>query len=178
MTHPKPLLVVMGVSGSGKTTVGEMLAERLAVPFEDADALHPEANVEKMAAGIALTDSDRAPWLAVVGSHLAAARDTGLVIACSALKRSYRRAILAAEPRARFVYLAGSLELVRGRLVHRFGHFMPASLLDSQFAALEPLGDDEPGLTVELRAAEAPAELVTRAIALLQAGDATPPGDV
>jgi carbohydrate kinase (thermoresistant glucokinase family) len=178
MTHPKPLLVVMGVSGSGKTTVGQLLADRLAVPFEDADSLHPAVNVEKMAAGIALTDEDREPWLAVVGSHLAAAGTAGLVMACSALKRSYRRAILAAEPGARFVCLEGARDLIQGRLANRYGHFMPASLLDSQFAALEPLGDDEPGVTVELRSDEAPDELVTRAIALLHAGDAAPPRDV
>jgi carbohydrate kinase (thermoresistant glucokinase family) len=178
MTQAKPLLVVMGVSGSGKTTVGELLADRLAVPFEDADGLHPAANIEKMAAGIALTDVEREPWLAVVGSHLAGAEHTGLVVACSALKRSYRRAILSAEPRARFVYLDGSIELIRARLELRYGHFMPASLLVSQLATLEPLGDDEPGITVGLRADESPAELVTRTIARLEAGDATPAVDV
>jgi carbohydrate kinase (thermoresistant glucokinase family) len=178
MTQPKPLLVVMGVSGSGKTTVGQLLAARLGLPFEDADSLHPAANIEKMAAGIALTDEDREPWLALVGSHFAAAEDTGLVVACSALKRSYRKAILAAEPLVRFVHLAGSIELIQRRLGHRHGHFMPASLLISQFSTLEPLGADEPGVTVDLRADESPAELVTRAIAQAEAGDATPAVDV
>lgn len=144
----KPLIVVAGVSGSGKSTVGVLLAESLDVPFADADDLHPEANVRKMAAGHPLDDEDRRPWLRRVGETLAAAEGTGLVIACSALKRSYREAILAAEPRARFVLLDGSRELLEQRMTHRHGHFMPASLLDSQLATLEPLAGDEPGITV------------------------------
>lgn len=145
----KPLLVLMGVSGSGKTTVGIALAAALGVPFRDADDLHPAANVAKMAAGHALTDDDRMPWLALVGAELAAAPD-GLVIACSALKRMYREAILAAAPVTRFVLLEGSRELLESRVQHRHGHFMPASLLDSQLATLEPLAADEPGVTVSL----------------------------
>ncbi len=145
----KPLLVVMGVSGSGKTTVGIGLAAALGVPFRDADDLHPAANVAKMAAGIALTDVDRMPWLALVGAELAAAPD-GLVIACSALKRMYRRAILAAAPAVRFVFLDGSRELLESRVQFRRGHFMPASLLASQLATLEPLALEEPGVTVPL----------------------------
>ncbi|MES2094461.1 MAG: gluconokinase [Actinomycetota bacterium] len=144
-----PLLVVMGVSGSGKTTVGIALAAALGVPFQDADDLHPAANVAKMAAGIALTDADRMPWLALVGAELAAAPE-GLVIACSALKRVYRQAILAAAPSTRFVFLDGSRELLESRVQHRRGHFMPASLLASQLAALEPLARDEPGERVSL----------------------------
>jgi gluconokinase len=145
-----PLIVVMGVSGSGKSTVGALLAEQLGVPFEDADALHPAANVAKMAAGIPLTDVDRWPWLALVGQALHAASRTGLVVACSALKRAYRDAILAEAPAVRFVYLHGSRELLAQRLGHREGHFMPASLLDSQLATLEPLEPDEPGITVDI----------------------------
>lgn len=145
----RPLLVVMGVSGSGKSTIGSLLAERLGIPFQDADDLHPAANVAKMAAGHPLTDDDRMPWLAGVGGELAAATD-GLVIACSALKRSYRRVILAAAPATRFVFLEGSRELLESRVQHRSGHFMPASLLDSQLATLEPLDADEPGVTVRL----------------------------
>lgn len=145
----RPLLVVMGVSGCGKTTVGIALAASLGVPFRDADDLHPAANVAKMAAGIALTDDDRMPWLALVGSALAAAPD-GLVIACSALKRVYRQAILAAAPSARFVFLDGSRGLLESRVKHREGHFMPASLLDSQLATLEPLAAHEPGVRVSL----------------------------
>ena len=144
-----PLIVVMGVSGSGKTTVGIALAAALGLPFQDADDLHPAANVAKMASGHALTDDDRMPWLALVGAELAAAPE-GLVIACSALKKVYRRAILAAAPSTRFVFLDGSRELLESRVQHRHGHFMPASLLDSQLATLEPLEPDEPGVRISL----------------------------
>ncbi|MEP6482439.1 MAG: gluconokinase [Rhodoglobus sp.] len=145
-----PLLVVMGVSGSGKSTVGVLIAQRLGVPFVDADDLHPAANVAKMAAGIPLTDDDRWPWLASVGMALHAASATGLVMACSALKREYRQAILAEAPGVRFVYLEGSPALLAERMGHREGHFMPASLLASQLATLEPLAADEPGVTVSI----------------------------
>ena len=145
----KPLLVVMGVSGSGKTTVGVALAAALGVPFRDADELHPVANVAKMAAGIALTDDDRMPWLALVSAELALAPD-GLVIACSALKQAYRAAILAAAPSVSFVFLDGSRELLESRMQFRRGHFMPAALLDSQLASLEPLTPEEPGVRVSL----------------------------
>ncbi|WP_307812211.1 gluconokinase [Lacisediminihabitans changchengi] len=177
-TSPQPLLVVMGVSGSGKSTVGAALAAALDVPFQDADPLHPASNVAKMAAGIALTDDDRMPWLALVGAELSAAAaspggsGTGLVMACSALKRAYREAILAAAPTARFIYLEGSRELIESRLENRHGHFMPSSLLGSQLATLEPLESDEPGITVELRAGEPPVELVARIVSGITAGDA------
>jgi gluconokinase len=169
-TEPgQPLIVVMGVSASGKTTIGKLLAARLGVPFTDADDLHPEANVKKMAAGHPLTDEDRWPWLAKVGSTLAEAEGSGQVIACSALKRSYREAILREEPHARFVYLKASRDLLESRIEHRHGHFMPASLLDSQLSTLEPLENDEPGVTISLAAEDSPEDLVDRSLAELDA---------
>ncbi|HEY0814657.1 MAG TPA: gluconokinase [Pseudonocardia sp.] len=145
-----PLLTVMGVSGSGKTTVGAALAQRLRVPFEDADDLHPAANVAKMSAGIPLDDRDRLPWLHTVGRWLADHSGTGGVLSCSALRRSYRDILREAAPRQLFVHLEGSPEVVARRVAGRPGHFMPASLVQSQFATLEPLGDDENGLTLDL----------------------------
>lgn len=151
MTHHSPLLVVTGVSGSGKTTVGAALARRLGVPFADADDFHPPHNIAKMSAGLPLTDHDRAPWLRAIGSWLAMHAAGGGVISCSALRRDYRDLLRTAAPAARFAHLAGDIEVVRGRVAARPGHFMPPSLVDSQFAALEPLGADEPGVTLDLR---------------------------
>ena len=141
-------VVVMGVSGAGKTTVGMELARLLEVPFEDADALHPETNVAKMAAGTALTDGDREPWLGVVGQHLADSPG-GLVMACSALKRIYRDMIRAAAPDTVFVLLSVPRETLSDRVANRPGHFMPVTLLDSQLETLEPLGADETGVVVD-----------------------------
>ncbi len=138
----------MGVSGSGKSTVGAALAQRLAVPFVDADVLHPPVNIAKMAAGEPLNDDDRYPWLERVGEWLAGHRNGG-VASCSALKRKYRDQLRAHCPRVEFLYLTGSPELIAGRLAARSGHFMPATLLRSQFDALEPLGADEAGVTVD-----------------------------
>jgi carbohydrate kinase (thermoresistant glucokinase family) len=161
---PPPQLVVMGVSGSGKSTVGAALAQRLGLPFVDADDLHPITNVDKMTAGIPLTDDDRWPWLAKVGEAMAAAADTGVVVACSALKHSYRDAIRSGAPAARFVLLSGSRELLESRLSRREGHFMPASLLESQLATLEPL-DSAEGIVVSIEGA--PGEIVDRVYAAL-----------
>jgi gluconokinase len=145
-----PLLVVMGVSGSGKTTVGVALAGRLRVPFADADGFHSTANVAKMSAGIPLDDADRRPWLRAVGRWLAAHAEHGGVATCSALSRRYRDVLRDTASTVWFVHLDGSIEVIRRRLAGRAGHFMPASLIDSQFAALEPLAADEPGIVLDM----------------------------
>ena len=149
MRRPLGPVVVMGVSGSGKSTVGAELARRLAAPFLDADTLHPPANVAKMSAGEPLTDADRQPWLERVGAWLAEHR-TGIV-SCSALKRRYRDRLRTHCASAQFLHLDGSSDLIAARLAARSGHFMPATLLQSQLDALEPLAADERGVVVELR---------------------------
>jgi carbohydrate kinase (thermoresistant glucokinase family) len=141
----------MGVSGSGKSTIGALIAHALDVPFVDADGLHPVVNIEKMAAGTPLTDEDRWPWLAVVGRVLAEAGE-GTVVACSALRRVYRDAILAEAPGTLFVHLDGTKEVLTSRLEGRSDHFMPPALLDSQLATLEPLAADEPGIVIDIAA--------------------------
>ncbi len=152
-------IVVMGVSGCGKSSVGIALAESLGARFIDGDDLHPEANKAKMGAGIPLDDSDRWPWLDLVGEALA----PNTVIACSALKRVYRDRIRAAAPGTFFVHLDGSREILEKRLGDRTGHFMPATLLDSQLATLEPLGSDEAGLVIDID------QPISQIIALAQA---------
>ena len=146
------VLVLMGVSGCGKTTVGELIAQQLHWPYEEGDALHPAANVAKMAAGHPLDDADRAPWLAKVADWVDAQLDAGQggVITCSSLKRSYRALIARRGARVEFAYLHGSRELIASRLATRHGHFMPSTLLDSQFATLEEPGADEPAIRVEI----------------------------
>ena len=139
----------MGVSGAGKSAVGFALARRLGLEFVDADALHPETNVAKMAAGIPLTDDDRWPWLALVGHALASAEREGLVIACSALRRAYRDAIRAVAPTVQFVHLSVPASTLAQRVGDRPEHFMPAALLDSQLATLEPLEADEVGVSID-----------------------------
>jgi carbohydrate kinase (thermoresistant glucokinase family) len=145
-------LVVMGVSAAGKSTIGALLAAALELTFVDGDSLHPLTNVEKMAAGRPLDDDDRWPWLRAIGQALAESHDAGLVIACSALKRSYRDAIRTEAPDAVFVHLDGDRAVLTRRIEGRSGHFMPASLLDSQFAILEPLAADERGVVVDVDA--------------------------
>ena len=142
----------MGVSGCGKSTVGVILASRLGWPFEEGDALHPQANVEKMAAGHPLTDADRWPWLAKVADWIDERLEAGEngLITCSALKRSYRETINRRGSGVLFVFLAGSKETIASRLVARQGHFMRASLLDSQLADLEAPGADEPAIRVDI----------------------------
>ena len=143
------ILVVMGVSGSGKSTLAGVLAGRLGWALQEGDDLHPAANVAKMEAGIPLTDADRFPWLELIRDWIDAQQDAGEpgVVTCSALRRSYRDII--ARPGVEFVHLDGTRHDFEERLGRRLGHFMPASLLDSQLETLEPLGDDEPGFVVD-----------------------------
>lgn len=148
-----PAVVVMGVSASGKSTVAAGLADRLGVPWVDADDLHPAANVAKMSAGIPLDDDDRWPWLDTVGHRLAEGADSsGVVVACSALKRAYRDRLRAGCPTVAFVHLDGSRELLTARATSRENHFMPPALLDSQFDALERLEEDEHGIVLDVAA--------------------------
>ncbi len=146
------VLVVMGVSGCGKSTVAALLAGRLGWPFEEGDSLHPQANVDKMAAGHPLTDEDRRPWLAKVADWVEEALDAGQdgLITCSALKRSYRDVINRRGSGVVFVFLSGPKEIIAARLAVRRGHFMPTSLLDSQFAALEEPAGDEPAIRINV----------------------------
>ena len=142
-------IVLMGVAGCGKSSVGVALGAALGVPYRDGDDLHPPANVAKMAAGNPLTDADRAPWLTRVGQALAT--DAPLIIGCSALKRRYRDQIRAeATGPVVFVHLSGTRALIESRMVSRQNHFMPVSLLDSQFSALEPPTPDEMAVTVDI----------------------------
>jgi gluconokinase len=145
----QPVLVVMGVSGSGKSTVGAAVAQRLRVPFADADDFHPPANIAKMTAGEALDDDDRRPWLEAIGRWLVAHPDGG-VMSCSALKRKYRDQLRGHVPEVVFLHLEGSREVITRRQASRPGHFMPASLLSSQFATLEPLEPDEHGVAIDV----------------------------
>ncbi|MFB7947852.1 gluconokinase [Kitasatospora phosalacinea] len=162
-----PVVVVMGVSGVGKTTVARLLADRLDLPYAEADDFHPAANIAKMSAGTPLDDRDRLPWLQALGGWLGerSAVGSGGVVTCSALKRRYRDVLRAACPDAFFLHLSGSHDLVGDRMAHRTGHFMPTSLLDSQYAALEPLQADEDGTVLDVGAD--PDTLVGRAVAAL-----------
>jgi gluconokinase len=161
-------LVVMGVSGSGKTTVGELLAKRLGWAFMEGDRLHPPANVEKMRQGIPLTDADRWPWLDRIGEELKswAGEDKSGVLTCSALKRAYRDRIRAARPDVRFVYVKGSEALIAARVAARHHEYMPASLLRSQFDTLEEPTLGEPGV-VTVDAGGTASEEVAEVIAAL-----------
>ncbi|MUL65217.1 gluconate kinase [Mycobacterium sp. CBMA 234] len=142
-------IVVMGVSGSGKSTVGAALAQRLRVPFADADDFHPPANIAKMSAGHPLNDDDRRPWLEAVGQWLGEHYDGG-VMSCSALKYQYRVQLRGHCPDVRFLHLNGTPEVIGARQASRPGHFMPASLLASQFETLEPLRADEAGVVIDV----------------------------
>jgi len=168
MDRTSPLVVVlMGVSGCGKSTTGNALSHALGWPFRDADSFHPPANISKMSRGIPLTDADRAPWLAAIAGWIderLVTRTPGIV-SCSALKRVYRRQIAGERERVRLVYLEGGIELIAGRLAARKDHFMPASLLESQFATLEePQADERP---IIVSVAAAPARIVDTIVSAL-----------
>ncbi|MCC7146771.1 MAG: gluconokinase [Phycisphaeraceae bacterium] len=156
------VILLMGVSGVGKTTVGRLLAERLGCELADADDLHPPANKQKMAAGVPLNDQDRGPWLDRVRAEIDAALRSGamLVVACSALKEAYRQRLGAKRPGVRLVFLTGPKELIGQRLKARQGHFMPAGLLDSQLADLE-----EPGSATRIDVSASPREIVAQILA-------------
>lgn len=158
-------LLVMGVSGSGKSTIGAELARALGLPFADADGFHPPANIEKMSAGTPLTDTDRWPWLDALGAWLAAQAGGG-VIACSALKRAYRDRLRQAVPGLRILHLAGQPAMIAARQAAREHHFMPASLMASQFATLEPPGPDEAALMLDITAP--PTAIIAEAAAQLR----------
>ena len=148
-----PLIVVMGVAGSGKSTIAAGLAERLGVDFIEGDALHPQANVNKMAGGVPLSDEDRWPWLDAIGERIEAERaaGTGVVVSCSALKHVYRDCLRKkVNGRVRFILLDGPRDLISSRMLGRKGHFMPQALLDSQLATLEKPGPDEDAVILDI----------------------------
>lgn len=157
-------ILVMGVQGVGKSTIGVMLAERLGVPFVDGDRLHPERNIELMAAGTPLTDEDRDPWLHEVGKALReGTAHGGIVIACSALKREYRDLLRAFSPEVYIVEPYGEIELIAARISGRNHEYMPPELLQSQYDTLEPLGDDERGIRVDV--VSTPQQIIDRIVA-------------
>lgn len=150
-SHP-PIVVVMGVSGAGKTTVGRKLADLLGVPFHEGDAFHPPANIAKMSAGTPLDDADRLPWLKAIAAEIDRARESGrgMVVACSALKRAYRDILIGKRSDVRLAYLRGTRGLIEERMAARRNHFMPPALLNSQFATLEAPGPGENPIVVDV----------------------------
>src|ERR1700682_5528588 len=165
------VVIVMGVSGSGKSTIGSLLAGRLRGEFEDGDWFHPAVNVDKMHKGIPLTDDDREPWLRSIRAWIDRTHREGGhgVIACSALKRRYRAVLIGDRAQTRLVYLKGSEELIARRVATRHEHFMPPSLLHSQFVALEEPGADENPITVSIE--PRPSEIVAQILSALKAGE-------
>ena len=167
MATPTLHVVVMGVSGCGKSTVAEGISSTMGLPFAEADRFHPAGNVAKMSAGIPLTDADRWPWLSDLSAWMAeqAAEGRSTVMACSALRRAYRDVLRSGPPAVQFVHLDGPVDLVAARMSARTGHFMPAALLTSQAETLEPLDPDEDGIVLDLR--HDPDALVQEAVAWL-----------
>ena len=167
-------LIVMGVSGSGKSTVADVLAKRIEWTYEDGDKFHPASNVAKMKAGHPLTDEDRWPWLRAIAAEIDRVCQAGehAVIACSALKRAYRDILVHGRNDVRIVYLDGTQQLIADRLAKRKGHFMPPGLLDSQFRTLEPPGSDENPVTVSIDASvEAIVDDIVHQLAITPAGN-------
>ncbi|MEV6553788.1 gluconokinase [Streptomyces sp. NPDC051597] len=160
------VVVVMGVAGTGKTTIGPLVARALGVPYAEGDDFHPPANVAKMSAGVPLEDEDRRPWLDAIGRWAHERAGLGGVVSSSALKRAYRDRLRAAAPGLVFLHLTGDRELIERRMGERRGHFMPAALLDSQFATLQPLQADEAGVAVDV--AGTPEDITDRAVAALR----------
>ncbi len=169
---PPSVIVIMGVSGAGKSTISAMLAHRLGWTYEDADWFHPAANIEKMHSGEALTDEDRWPWLQAIAAWIDATRRAGGhgVVACSALKRAYRDVLIGSRRDVRLVYLKGDRDLIARRVTLRHGHFMPPLLLDSQFATLEEPRDDERPIVITIEAA--PRRVVESIVEKLGIGEA------
>ncbi|GHI08907.1 gluconate kinase [Streptomyces cellostaticus] len=170
--HTPHVVVVMGVAGTGKTTIGPLLAARLGVPYAEGDDFHPQASIDKMSAGIPLDDADRWPWLDAIGHWAQGRAGRGGVVSSSALKRSYRDRLRAVAPGIVFVHLTGDRKLIEDRMSHRQGHFMPTALLDSQFATLQPLEPDEKGVAVDVGGS--PQEITDRAVKALDALPDTP----
>ncbi|WP_411120765.1 gluconokinase [Streptomyces sp. x-19] len=160
------VIVVMGVAGTGKTTIGPLVADALGVPYAEGDDFHPPANIAKMSAGVPLDDADRGPWLDAIGAWAHGRAGHGGVVSCSALKRAYRDRLRAAAPGVVFLHLAGDRALIEARMAERKGHFMPTALLDSQFATLEPLGPDEAGVAVDVSGT--PEQIADRAVTALR----------
>lgn len=174
-TPSRQCVVVMGVAGTGKSTIAQLLANRLGWRLAEADEFHSQANIDKMTAGIPLTDVDRLPWLAEIRDWISERSRAGdcTVVACSALKRSYRDVLRKSDAQVRFVFLHGTPDVVGQRLTDRSGHFMPPSLLASQFGDLQPLQPDEDGVVADVR--ETPAQIVDSALTRLALEPGTPP---